>query len=170
MPLSDEILNSLEESIVTILTAAVPVGVSVHGYFRLSKDDAAQRALMQSEEAGGIERLHCWMVSLDPSDTGFGKYLGSSQEQMTFKFAMHGWLAVKDADATERTWRTQVIKVVKAFQAAPKLNRGTGGNGDVIESGPVQIANIDYRRVPPETGILCHYARLTYDVRVQARP
>ncbi len=166
MVLADDILTSLRTSIHTILVAALPVGTQVHDYFRLTTTDAALRAVMVSTD----DRLHAWMVSLSEGDTGVGIYLGSSQEQIRFRWALHGWLAVNDADESEMLWEAEVTKVIKAFQAAPKLNRGTGGGGDVIDSGPIQIDSISYRRVPPETGALCHYALLSYSVLVQARP
>lgn len=158
-------INDLRDAVTTLLAASVPSGVQVHSYFRLSTSDAQMRAQIQSTVAGDT-RFRAWMVSLAESDTGLARFWGSGQEQVDYTFAMHGWMTVDDADATERKWCDELEGIALAFRAAPRLNRT-----DIIEAGPIQIAAFGYRRVPPkDEGYLCHYAMLTYRIRVQARP
>lgn len=155
-------ISTLRTAVKAVLDAAVPAGTKTHSYFRLSTTDAAMRAQMLSTD----DRLHAWMVSLSEAATITGVYRGSSQEQFTVTFALHGWMAVNDADETELLWCDEVDDVMQAFRDTPRLNLT-----EVIEAGPIAAATIGYRNVPPKAeGILTHYALLTYPVRVQARP
>jgi hypothetical protein len=160
-------LATLRGAIYDIVRAGLPSDKTiVQRYFRLSTSDAQMRAQMQlAGQADADKRIDAWFVSLDDTDVGITKRYPANHEHLTWMFALYGWLTVNDADNTEEIFDTRVEAVLNALRAAKKLNRN-----DVIEAGPAQWVAGGYRRVPPETGTLCHFAHLRFKVHVQSEP
>jgi hypothetical protein len=151
--------------------AGIAGQAKVHDYLRWGLRDADLRALC----VGPSNRLHVWMVSLydaDPhitlSASGAPGHTGLNYEQSRYQFAIHGWYAHNDADASEKAWTDQVAAVIAAFRADKKLTLGDPvANPPVIDSGPAQWAEAPFRKF---TGVLCHYGRLSLPVKVQTDP
>lgn len=65
--------------------------------------------------------------------------------------ALHGYTAVNDAAASEKTFQALVESVVAALGADRKLNQ------TARHSGPAQVRAVDFRIV---SNVLCHHAEI----------
>ena len=65
--------------------------------------------------------------------------------------ALHGYTAVSDAAASEKTFQALVESVVAALGADRKLNQ------TARHSGPAQVRAVDFRIV---SNVLCHHAEI----------
>jgi hypothetical protein len=147
-------LATVRASIKGVLVAAS--GGKVHDYLRLIE---AEKAI--ADELMVSKKLHAWCITLDESEPFSEKRLPACHALADMAFVLHGWYAVDDSAASEKTWADLVEDVMDAYRADKKL-----GN-TVIEAGPAQWREAGYRSY---VGVLCHYARLTLSVRVQVEP
>ena len=65
--------------------------------------------------------------------------------------ALHGYTAVSDAAASEKTFQALIESVVAALGADRKLNQ------TARHSGPAQVRAVDFRIV---SNVLCHHAEI----------
>ena len=158
-------MQGVSDSILAVLQGVTGIG-QVHDFFRLVTSEKGRNDNLVSEG-----RVHFWVVTNTPANAYITRRFPASHSQATYGFEIHGFYAVKDADASEKAFRVIVERVIRAFEAGDKKL----GNPSVIEAGPADWIEgggpeAD-RTVPPgEGGVLCHYARLSLPVRVQVEP
>lgn len=146
-------LATVRAAVKARVVAAVPTGTPVHDYFRHLEDEATRAAV--AVDASG--RLHVWMVTLASEAPVTLPVLGAGHTQAQLAFELHGYLALADASATEKTMDAEVADIIDAFRADKYLG------GAAINAWPVERAAGGWIQF---TSALCHYARLTVPVRV----
>ncbi|PKN46762.1 MAG: hypothetical protein CVU59_05030 [Deltaproteobacteria bacterium HGW-Deltaproteobacteria-17] len=77
------------------------------------------------------------------------------EEDRTHGFVIKGYMAVKDADATEKLFNAHIEAICDAFKGNHTLG------GVCLDAGPVQVEVIDTRMFG---SVLCHYAELKIPV------
>jgi hypothetical protein len=124
--------------------------------------EAERDALMA---VGGT--FHCWFVSMAPEQPYVTKRFPATHEHSVYQFNLHGYLAVNDAAASEKTFAILVERIIAAFRAA-KPGLSTAAFTNVVdEAGPMEWVESGYRVF---AGVSCHYARLAFPTREQTEP
>ena len=77
--------------------------------------------------------------------------ISTREEEHTHEFTMRGYMAVKDADATEKLFNAVIEAIGAAFRNNHTLN------DTCIDAGPLSVEILDTRMFG---GVLCHYAEL----------
>ncbi len=156
-------LNTVIDAVEAVVVAALPVGTKVYDYFRLAKDDASLQSLFVTGSSP-TARLHAWLISLAPSEpVSVAEARSPGCEQLDYRFLLHGYLSVEDADATEKTMRGYVSDLLAAFQASPKLG---GGVSNLITAYHPTVPSWGWARLPADVGVLCHYVQIGIRARV----
>jgi hypothetical protein len=137
--------------------AAVPGIGPVYDYMRHAVEERRRAELFRADDG----RLHFWCVTPAPSETYVTKRHPANHEIADYRFDIHGFMALRDADATELLLSDLAEAVIAAFRADKKL-------GDsVIEAGPAQWVEHDHRMF---ADVLCHHVRLSLMAREQVEP
>lgn len=138
------------------VVATVSAAGAVHARMRLAAAEAEVKSLFAS---GGAIKF--WAISL-ADDNPYSERRNPARHAIgTYRFSLHGFLAVDDSAATEATFAVTVEQVLSAFRNDKKL-----GNS-VIESGPAEWKESAYRTF---AGVLVHYARVEIAVVEQVEP
>lgn len=152
MALKDR-LAAVRARIVADVQGAVPAGTPVYDYYRDMREEATRAAVF----ADGGGRLHTWMLNLASEAPTVVDVLGAGHSQGRFNFELHGFFALADANATEKTWDSECCDVIEAF----RVDKYLGGNA--INCWPVSRAQGGWVQF---ASVLCHYARLTVPVQI----
>ena len=92
--------------------------------------------------------IQFWFLTREASA---GEDLGPRFTARRHTIALHGYTAVSDATASEKTFQALVESVVAALGADRKLNQ------TARHSGPAQVRAVDFRIV---SNVLCHHAEI----------
>jgi hypothetical protein len=150
-------LATHKAAIVALLNAVTNIG-RVHSFERYVREEAPFRSLYLFTPAGGSEHLRGWWLrntAISEMQLGVGRTLNE------YSFELRGFMALKDADATE----TIFDELIEALRARYRLDPTLGGvnlaeplgSEDGIQkddAGPVTFCNV-----------LCHSALLTLKTR-----
>ncbi len=132
----------------------VVTGFTVYDYLRNINDEATLKAI--ALDAGDPARIHFWQFGLAQEMPFEGHRYAAGETRVRAKWELHGYYAVNDADATEKTFDTEAAAVFDAFEANKKLT--TGGVDLTVETGPAQRQQGGHVMFGT---VLCHYARMS---------
>jgi hypothetical protein len=156
-------LAVVRTAIKTTLDSVTGIGAT-HDYFRGAVDmtEGERDAIMVS--AG---RFHCWFIGMADERPYLTKRFPALHEHGFYTFSLHGYYAVDEANASEKTFALLCEAVIAKFrQAKPGLAASSFTNV-VDEQGPLQWIVSGHRTF---CGVLCHYARLDLETREQTEP
>lgn len=150
MPTIDQIRGAIKTKIQTVPNIGI-----VHDYERFAAEQAKFRTLYLSGVAPN-QRIQGWHVRrVATRET----YIALSRWVVRHEWRIRGFMAIDDADATEKLFDTLIEAIRDAFRAAPTLTAEPDysevvtdeerAGVQVADSGPVMFA-----------GVLCHAARL----------
>lgn len=147
------ILADVRAALAALLAGVTGIG-QVHDYFRLVTDEVTAKARFVT---GG--RLHAWMVTL-ADDEAYEEALatGARCRRIRARFAVHGYYAVDDADASEKAFETVLQAVIDALREDHTLG------GVVIVAMPPRVREFTHRTFAT---VLCHYTRIELDVHAE---
>lgn len=130
----------------------------VHDYERWNADDAAFIELFAYTPTGGAKQIRGWEISR----AGFSEHKAGAFFRH-HKFRLRGFMGLKDADATDKTFQTLVEDVSEKFRVAEGPQGATWQyrDGDSPENSPIQGGAIEIRMFG---NILCHVTELTLSV------
>lgn len=129
----------------------------VYDYWRNPLDEATAKALFRDTNG----RMHFWCVVPAKGDAYATTQFPGTHEQALFSFEIHAYMALADADATEKKLTDLVELVIAAFRADKKL-----GN-TVIGCTPAQWVTHEHVIYG---AVVSHHDILTLKVRVQTEP
>lgn len=156
-------LATVRTTIKTVLDTVSGIGATFD-YFRGTQDmtEAERDALLTS-----VGIFHCWFISMASEAPYVTKRFPASHERATYGFELHGYYAVNEANASEKTFALLVERIIAAFRAAKPGPVGVAFTGIVDEQGPLQWVTNEYRVF---CGVSCHYARLYLPAYEQTEP
>lgn len=158
-------LGLVRTTIATVLGTVTGIG-AVHDYFRGAVDmtEAERDALMATTEGG---RFHTWFIGMADERPYLTKRFPASHEISVYTFSIHGYYAVDEADASEKTFALLCERVIAAFRQAKPGYPASAFTNIVDEAGPLEWIVSGHRTF---CGVLCHYARLDLQTREQTEP
>lgn len=127
-------------------------GFTVYDYLRNINDEATLKAIALDTGA----RIHFWQFGLAQDNPFEGKRYAAGETRVRARWELHGYYAVNDAAATEKTFDTEAAAVFDAFEANKKLR--TAGVDLTVETGPAQRQQGGHVMFGT---VLCHYARMS---------
>ena len=130
----------------------VVTGFTVYDYLRNVNDEATLKVI--ALDTG--DRIHFWQFGLAQESPFEGHRYAAGETRVRAKWELHGYYAVNDADATEKTFDTEAAAVFDAFEANKKLT--IGGVDLTVETGPAQRQQGGHVMFGT---VLCHYARMS---------
>ncbi len=155
MPTIDQIRAAIQAKI-----EAVPGAGTVHDYERFAADQAKFREFYLSGAAAD-RRILGWHVRRAATRE---TYIDVSRWVVRHEWRVRGFMAINDADATEKLFDALIEAIRDAFRANPTLTEEPDycdvvtdeqrAGVQVADSGPVMFA-----------GVLCHAARLEFTSR-----
>lgn len=127
-------------------------GFTVYDYLRNINDEATLKAI--ALDSG--DRIHFWQFGLAQTNPFDGHRYAAGETRVRAQWELHGYYAVNDAAATEKTFDTEAAAVFDAFEANKKLT--TAGVDLTVETGPAQRQQGGHVMFGT---VLCHYARMS---------
>jgi hypothetical protein len=152
--------STIRTRIKDILEAVSGVG-RVYDYFRHVTNEATQAALLKDAGTGA---LHFWFITLSQENTLDQRRDGTLARD-TLTYELHGFMAVNDAQESEKAFAARVLDVVTAFNVAQKLALSGVALAGVIDSGPIQWPMSPHVMF---NSVLCHFAKLSLPVEFDA--
>lgn len=148
-------LDQARNAVIAVVQAVTALaGVPVYDYMRHVTDENEIKTLLVA--AG---RLHFWwVVPARDNPVSVRRIMGPCDEANPYMLDVHGFYALKDADASEKAFLTIVGNSV--FEAL-RLTRHVTGD---IGSGPPQWIENDHRML---SSVLVHHVRIGFPVRAQ---
>lgn len=147
-------LNILAE-IKAKLEAIADIG-KVQDYYRYNSDDALFIALFTYTPAGGTEQVRGWEITRESA---------TEHKRGAFfrhhRFKLTGYMSLKDADSTDKTFQTMLENICAAFRATEGSGAWYYSDGDTPENSAVQVQTVSVRAF---ANILCHYAEISLSV------
>jgi hypothetical protein len=142
---------NIRTQIYTILSSVTNIG-KVYDYERWANDWATFINFFKTT-IGGIDQIRGWEISRRSApEKQVGISSGTGKYERAHSFVIRGYLGVKDADATEKTFNALIEAIATAFRGNRKLN-GTAERHDLIQTDIIE---------PRMFGsVLCHYAELS---------
>ncbi len=134
----------IRQQIYTILSGVPNVG-KVYDYERWTADWNQFLTLFKDAVSG---RILGWEISRVAVESQF---LSRVEEEATHRFVIKGYLAVKDADATDKMFNGLIEAIRSTFRGNVTLN------GVAELAGPMAAPIIDVRTFG---SVLCHYGEL----------
>lgn len=128
----------------------------VYDYWRHVTNDLELKTLFK--ETGG-SRMHFWCVAAAVAEPASIWNLNGCDQAKPLKVDIHGYMALNDANATEKTFAGLVALVIDGLLADKNL----GGTVIGLDPLPQWVEN-DHRMM---AGVLCHHARVAVSVRAQ---
>lgn len=146
--------SDIRARIKTVIESVIDCG-PVHDYERWADEWEAMRALFVSK-INGLDQLRGWAITLEHLTNRVVGFMGGGTDGtvgVTYTYRVRGFLALNDAESTEKTFTALVLQVVKALEDDPELN------GTIFDSAEPIVAEV---RIEPRmfAGVLCHYAEL----------
>lgn len=124
----------------------------VHDYYRWNKDASGFLNLFAYTPAGGSKHVRGWELSrISATEHKKGAFFRHH------KFKLAGYMSLKDADATDKTFQTLVDDVCEKFRTADGGATWDYRNGDSPNDSPAQATTIEARQFGE---VLCHYAEI----------
>lgn len=156
-------LDSIRSSVKTKVAAVAGIaGVApVYDYRRHVSDDKEVRDLLAA--TSGTGRVHFWHVHPSFEDPLKVRLRVGCQDGF-YRFEVHGFYALKDADASEKAFLTIVEAVHAALLAEWVRNPNFDGTTRALEEDAPSVVSNDHRTV---CGYLCHHAGITFGLRKQ---
>jgi hypothetical protein len=146
------LLSDLRARLATVMAGVAGIG-QVHDYFRRAQHEAEIQALFQSSG-----RLHVWFVTLGDDTPYTERRKGGVCSEATVRYALHGYFALEDADASEKEFEVVLQAVLTALRSDPYL----GLSDVVIEAAPPAVSVLGHAKF---ADVLCHYARVDMSIR-----
>lgn len=156
-------MGEVREGIRSRLAAVSGIG-KVHKRVRWFDTRAGLDDVAKSD--GG---LHVWFVTNNTGPVNVSALDHLSTKQRVYHYQLVGFMQVSDADETELDWETVCQAIITAFslEDARKLI----GLSGIIVAGPANWSEGGHRMYPAGTGgVLCHFAKIDFAVRVQTQP
>lgn len=123
---------------------------NVYDYQRHVENEAELKSLYVSGS-----RMHYWCVTLGPDEKFVETRYPASHSKAWITFAIRGYYALKDADATEKTFVNLVEDVLDALRSNKTLG------GVCLQSGPARWTGPNHVDI---VNVLCHHAELIVPV------
>jgi hypothetical protein len=144
--------------ILAVLNTVEGVG-RTYDYFRHVTNEATTKALLKDQGTGA---LHFWFIALASEET-LSQRRDGTLGKGTLTYEMHGYMAVNDAEESEKAFAEKALDVLTAFNGAQKLILDGSPIAGVIvqDSGPIQWPSSPHVMF---NDVLCHYARLSLPV------
>jgi hypothetical protein len=157
-------LAVVRAAIKTTLDSVTGIGATFD-YFRGAQDmtEAERDALMAT--VGG--RFHVWFLSMADERPYLTKRYPATHEHSVYGFSLHGYYAVDEANASEKTFALLCEAVIAKFRQAKPGLASSAFTNVVDEQGPVEWVVSGHKTF---CGVLCHYARLDVATREQTEP
>ncbi len=143
--------SAIRTQIYSILNSVADIG-KVYDYERWAADWTTFINLFKAT-IGGEDQIRGWEIgrrSAKETKVIIGVTTGGNERAHVF--LLRGYLRVKDADASEKTFNALIETISTAFRSNLKLNN------TVERHDFIQAEIIDFRVFG---GVLCHYAELT---------
>lgn len=156
-------LAVVRAAIATTLSGVAGIG-AVHDYFRVT-GDVTEAELAALVSPAGV--LNAWFLSMADERPYQTKRYPASHEHAVYGFSIHGYYAVNDAAASEKTFALLCEAVIAAFRVAKPGLPSSAFTNVVDEQGPVEWVVSTHRTF---AGVLCHYARLDLRTLEQTEP
>jgi hypothetical protein len=143
--------STIRAQIYSILNSVEDIG-KVYDYERWSADWTTFINLFKTA-IDGEDQIRGWEIgrrSVKETKVVIGLSAGGNEK--AHGFLIRGYLRVKDAEASEKTFSSLIEAIGDAFRSNPKLNQ-TAERHDFIQADPIESRVFG--------GVLCHYAELT---------
>lgn len=140
--------SAIRQKIFETLSAVPNVG-KVHDYERWAVDWGKFIEFFKHTAAGRIQGWEICRTGM-PSEK-----ISNIEESRTHHFVVKGYMAVNDAQATEKTFNGIIEAICDEFKGNHTLD------GTCLDAGPVSAEVIDTRSFG---SVLCHYAELKIPV------
>lgn len=142
----------IRAQIKTVLQGVANIG-QVHDYDRWEIDWDDFLALFKST-IGGTDQIRGWAIHVQ---SGGASYPGTNNVgQLEHLFVLRGYMSMKDASGTEKTFDDLVEAVQKSFLGNYTLN------GSAMNAEPPQVVLKETRQL---SDVLVHYAEIHLRVR-----
>ncbi len=143
---------SILADVKTNLDSVIDIG-KTYDYERWLKDWTKFINLFKSENHGQIRGWEITRAAAPEHQAGaFFRH---------HKFVIRGYMAIKDSDATDKTFQELVEEVCAKFRTAADGTAWFYGDGDQSGDAPAQVETIEARTFG---GVLCHYAEIKLTV------
>lgn len=140
------------------LLGITDIGV-VHDYYRFNTDPGKFITLFAYTPTGGSKQVRGWELTRISAPEK-RKSIGLIDK--IHKFRAAGYMSLKDADATDKTFQVLVDNVCETFRtAASGVSAWDYIDADNPGAPPVQANIIEVREFG---GVLCHYAEIDITV------
>lgn len=147
--------NTIAADIKTKMQTISGIG-NVHDYYRWNKEASKFLALFAYTPAGGSQQIRGWELSrISATEHKRGAFFRHH------RFKITGYMSLRDADATDKTFQTLVDDICEKFRTADGGATWDYRNGDSPEESPAQAGVLDVRQFGE---ILCHYAEIFLSV------
>jgi len=142
--------SAIRTQIYSIVSAVTNIG-KVYDYERWATGWDVFINLFKTTIAG-VDQIRGWEISRRACpESGTGPEATISQTDRGHDFLIRGYMGIKDADATEKTFNALIESIAAAFRADLTLG------GAASEHDFIQVEIIEARTF---AGTLCHYAEL----------
>jgi hypothetical protein len=150
----DSIRSSLRTKVagVTGISGVAPV----YDYLRYVTDEDGIRDLL----VAGQGRVHYWSVTPAVGDT-FSLRQRMGCQDGVYRWDVHGFYALKDADASEKVF----LVIVEAVLNALRTDLTLGSTVRPVEGELPRWVEHDHRQIGPAGSVLCHHAKITLAVK-----
>jgi hypothetical protein len=142
-------LDDIITETAAILETVANVG-KVNAYRRAVNTEADVAAAYKDEATGMIR---AWDVTRESTQSN-DRTVGATEE--LHLIVLRGYLSVKDAEASERTFQNLIEAIRGAFRAKRNLN------GKALDSTPMNARTVTAASL---SGILVHYCELAFTVQ-----
>lgn len=143
--------SAIRTEIYNILSSVPDIG-KVYDYDRWAADWPAFINLFKTTIAGKEQIRGFEIVRI----SALAAYDDNAEETTTHQYRIRGYMSLKDADATEKTFNSLIESIRDKFRFNFALN------GKCEFAGPVSVDVIDIRTFG---SVLCHYCELSLPVQ-----
>ncbi len=158
-----DIYSSILSDIKTKMEAVTDIG-KVYDYYRWNNNPSTFISLFAYTPSGGGKHIRGWEITrVQVPEHKAGAYFRHH------KFKIAGYLALKDVDATDKTFQVLIDKICEKFRTADPPSGATWYymNGDNPGDSPCQVDIIEARMFGD---VLCHYAEISLSITERISP
>jgi len=153
--------SAILADIKTKLESVTDIGV-IHDYERWIVDPSKFIALFAFTPAGGVKQIRGWEITrISASEHLKGAFFRHH------KFKLNGYLGLKDADATGKTFQVLIEEICAKFRGAVTTQAWDYRDGDNPGNAPAQVMAIDTRMYGE---LLCHCTEIHISITERILP
>lgn len=142
--------TAIRQQIFTLISGVTNIG-KVYDYERWANDWGVFIQMFKTT-VGGKDQVRGWEIG---RKRAAARYDDNAEETTTHEYLLRGYMGVRDADATEKTFNA----LIEAVRGRFRFDFTLGGNCE--SAGPVSVELIETRSFG---SVLCHYCELSLPV------